>query len=126
MLDKFYRLLIERKPKRIGFSFESLDMYNSISGNSQHALLCILRTIKYRCDLDAIKIDFGYDQSIYGNRVNYSRCKEDLLSRRFIIEYNGNHYVNPFMINYFSRRQLEYFSGYFNVKKSTKANFGLK
>lgn len=111
------KLLYNQKGKKYTITHDGLVRFNELPTGSRELLLKLLTLIDHKCDVESFIFKVKIQEIGYSDHSNFYRARKPLIDREFIFCENGKYIVNPDMINYYSRRQLDYVYKHFKIKK---------
>lgn len=97
---------------------DGLSKLISVKPRAQKLLIDILNRTTSQNSIDAIVIEMTYKDLGFKSYSNWKRYKNELIIQRLLFEDGNKYYVNPCFINYYSRRQKDFFFRLFNIKKN--------
>jgi len=104
---------------------ESLEAYASLKPSARSLLWALLDKVNAGCDLESIVVNATY-KDLSMDRNLFSRYRKELVVAGFLQYDLSDHYINPNMINYHNRRQMDWLKSLFGLKKKPEVNFGDK
>ncbi len=106
----------QTKVKRYVITELGLTKILSLSPRSQQLLLDIIKRINQGYTIDSLTVKVSYVQLGFKNYQNLHRARKEILEQYLMYYKDGMYYVNPCYINYYTRRQSEYFFKFFGLK----------
>ena len=85
---------------------------------TQELLLDILNLIGRSSDVNSVIINLSYDELGFKDRSNFSKYKKDLIDEKLLFQKGQEYFVNPCYVNYYTRRQQDYFFKLFGLIKT--------
>ena len=116
-LKEFTDYLYNQKGKKYTITHDGLKQFSELPKASQELLLKMLTCIKHQCDMNAFIITVDISKLGFNNATYFYRVRKPLIDRGFICCENKQFIINPYMINYYSRRQLEYVYKLFGINQ---------
>lgn len=117
---KFYtkKLYRQSHTKRYEITHEGLELLFSLKPRSQELFLDLLQRIGHSNTFDDILIECTYKDLGFNSFGNFSRYRSELASRKLLFFENNKYFINPAYVDFYTRRQKEFFLKLFNIKKT--------
>ncbi len=112
------RLYNQSKVRKYEITHEGLVLFASIKPRAQELFIELLNRIRYNIDISSILIECTYKDLGFNSRRNFLRYRQELIECEFIFVKKNTFYINPLLVNYYTRRQRDYFFNLFSIKKN--------
>ena len=103
--------------RKFEFTLHSVDVYATTSKRARQLLKDIIAKVRSGCDLESLVVTGTYKDFRYDYAPHFTKDRKELVTNGFIIMDKQEMFVNPVMINYLSRRQVDWLEAYFKLKK---------
>jgi hypothetical protein len=103
---------------------EAMMAFGELPKGARKLLFEILSHVKPGCTLEDLVVTGEYADFGYERRQHFYRDRKALIDADFLCYQDKDHYVNPVMIGYETRRQLDWLHSLFNLKKKPVVNMG--
>lgn len=122
-IKRFAKHYINFPQKRYLISSNGFNEFIELKPNSQ-------RLFKHLLDLvpnisNEVTIECNYKDLGFEHASNFYRARTQLIDRQFIIFDDNRYFINPCMVNPYSRRQWLYIKALISPIKKTATNFGV-
>lgn len=118
---KLYKKSYYRKYE---FTQKGLRLFITLKPRSQLLLTDILALTSKECNIQAVTVEFEIEDVGFPDYNNFRKYRKDITDSGLMFYKHGRYYVNPFYINYYSRRQSDYFFKLFKLRKEITVNLG--
>lgn len=112
MTDHIKRLLLkdyDNDIRKFELSKDSLKAFGKLKPSSQDLLLAMVEKVGAGLDINDLIIRGDYKNFGFKHKQSFYRCRNELVIAGFILYNNKDHYVNPCMIGYNTKKQLKHF-----------------
>lgn len=106
--------------RKYSITHEGLRILFSIKPRSQKLLLELLLQVSNSSDVDSMTIKSDFIQLGYSSSSNFYRDRKELVKSRLLFYENEEYYINPCYINFYSKRQMDYFFTFFKIKEKKR------
>lgn len=110
--------------RKFELSIDSLRAFAKLKPTSQDLLLSIVQKIGAGVYPEHVIVTGDYKTFGFKRKQTFYACRKELVDTGFIIYEEQDHYVNPAMFGYTTRRQLDSFHRIFKIKKEYPVNMG--
>ena len=106
--------------RKYEITHQGLLIFTNLKPRSQKLFVQLLNEIKFDCNINAIIIEKTHKELGFDSFSNYSKYKQELVDNKLIIYERNSIFINPMYVNYFKKRQLDYFYAMFEIRKDIK------
>ena len=92
----------------------------AVKPRAQQLLFDILVHIGYRTTIEDIIVKMTYRELGFNSYQNWKRYKNELVEQDLLYEEDGEYFVNPVFINFYTRRQAQFLFNWYGVKKQER------
>lgn len=116
---KTANLYLQKGVRKYEFTLDGLNKFVSLSKRSQQIIVDILHYVGYKYTIDSITVEISYKELGFKSYSNLRKYRKELVDSELIYHDDNKYFINPCYINFYTRRQKEYFFKYFGIKKDT-------
>lgn len=103
--------------RKYEFTMDGLIKFSEIKPRSQQLLIDLLAFVGHNCSVGDVIIQVTYKDLAFTSFANFSKYRQELIDSRLLFYKDNVYFINPCYINYYTRRQKEYFLKLFKLKK---------
>ncbi len=107
------------KSRRFGMTREGLIARDNTSKRARKLLDDIIDRVGTAPDLESLVVTGTYGDFWYDHRQHFSRDRKELVDRGLLLIEDQEMFVNPDLIQYMTRRQMDWYHQYFRMTKSS-------
>jgi hypothetical protein len=113
-----------RKSRTFSLTENALLTWNRLSPRACELLMSMIHRVGSKCDLSDLIVEGTYEDFGFSSRQLFYKYRKELKDAGFLLYEGKHHYVSTGMIEYESRRQIDYFKRLFGIVRDIKPNFG--
>ena len=91
--------------RKYEITHEGLTKLIQLKPRTQEVFIILLEHIKYNVDYDELFMDLNYQDFRFACPSNFSKYKRELIKSELVLTYDNKYFVNPYYVDYLSRRQ---------------------
>lgn len=114
------RLYNQSNIRRFEFTEQGLSLFISVKPRAQELLLDLLTLVSRNIDIDSVVVHINAKDLGFSSNSNLRKYRNELIERGLVFYDNNDYYINPVHINYYTRRQRDYFFRLFRLKSDIK------
>ena len=112
------------RARKFELSRDSLKAFGKLKPSSQDLLLDMVEKVGAGLNVEDLIVTGDYKDFGFKHKQAFYRCKKELSDAMFIVYQGQDHYVNPVMLGYNTRRQIDCFHRIFKIKVEAPVNMG--
>lgn len=123
-IKKYLSQSYDSSSRKFELTYESMIAFNGLRRRSADLLIEMLSRVRPGFNPEDLVVTGDYKAFAFNHKQHFTRARKELVDAGFIVYEGQDHYVNPVMIGYNSRRQLDFFYKFFGIKKEIAVNLG--
>jgi hypothetical protein len=127
MIETIKRLIsrdYKTRVRKFELPMSSIKALRKLSPKSHDLLIDIIEQVGAGLEVDNLIVTGNHEDFGFKHKHAFYRSRSELVKAGFIVHDRQDHYVNPVMIGYNTRRQLDCFYRLFKIKTETPVNMG--